>query len=138
MVDKLFVATKAFIMHNGKVLLLREASKYNDGTNIGKYDVVGGRLEPGQRFDESLIREIKEETGIEVKIGKPFFVNEWRPNVRGEQWQIIGTFFECFSDTDQVELSKDHDDFIWINPKDFKNHPVIKNLHSAFEAYLKR
>ena len=93
MVDKIFVATKAFIIHDGKVLLLKESSAYTDGSNVGKFDVVGGRVQPGQRFDESLIREIKEETGLHVTIGRPFFVNEWRPIVRGEQWQIVGTFF---------------------------------------------
>ena len=92
MVDKLFVATKAFIVHHGKVLLLKESSAYADGTNASKFDVVGGRIKPGERFDESLLREIKEETGMEVTLGRPFFVNEWRPQVQGEQWQIVATF----------------------------------------------
>lgn len=133
---KIFAATKAFIVHKGKVLLLRESGKYKDGTNVGRYDVVGGRVEPGQRFDESLLREIKEETGLEVKVGRPFFVNEWRPVVRGEQWQIVGTFFECFAKSDDVVLSADHDEYVWINPQDFKKFNLIENLTSAFESYL--
>src|SRR5258708_5664220 len=72
---KLFVATKAFIVYNGKVLILQESNKYTDGSNEGKFDVVGGRIVPGERFDESLLREIEEETGLEVKIGKPFFTS---------------------------------------------------------------
>ena len=135
---KLFVATKALIVHNGKILLLRESKKYNDGTNIGKFDVTGGRIEPGQRFDESLRREVKEETGLEVEIGRPFFVNEWRPVVRGEQWQIIGTFFECFASTDQVILSEDHSEYVWIDPKNFRQYDVIENLIPMFESYLSR
>ncbi len=138
MEPKLFVATKAFIVHNGKVLILRESTKYQSGANIGKFDVVGGRVEPGQRFDESLLREIKEETGLNVRIGKPFFVNEWRPVVKGEQWQIVGTFFECIADSDNVKLSADHDEHKWIDPKEYKNHPLIENLHPAFEAFLKK
>ena len=138
MEPKLFVATKAFIVHNGKVLILREASTYHDGSNVGKYDVVGGRVQPGQRFDESLLREIEEETGLKATIGRPFFVNEWRPTVRGEQWQIVGTFFECFADSDQVKLSEDHESFLWIDPKDFRKHKFIENLVPAFESYLGR
>ena len=135
---KIWVATKAFIVNNGKILILREANKYQDGTNEGKYDVVGGRIEPGQRFDESLLREIKEETGITGKIGRPFYVGEWRPVVRGEQWQVVGTFFECFSETDKVILSEDHDEYLWIDPKDYKKYKLIENLHPAFESYLSR
>lgn len=135
---QLFVATKAFIVRNGKVLLLRESTKYTDGSNAGRYDVVGGRIQPGQRFDESLLREIKEETGLTAKIGRPFFVNEWRPVVKGNPWQIVGTFFECFADTDQVALSEDHDEYVWIDPKDFRKYNLIPNLVPAFESYLSR
>ncbi len=138
MVDKLFVAMKAFIVHNGKVLLLRESSKYFDGSNSGKFDIVGGRVEPGQRFNESLLREIEEETGLNVTIGRPFFVNEWRPNVRGEQWQIVGTFFECISESANVKLSEDHSEFVWINPQDYKNYNLIENLIPAFESFLSK
>jgi 8-oxo-dGTP diphosphatase len=133
---KIFAATKAFIVHEGKVLLLREAGKYEDGTNVGRYDVPGGRVEPGQRFDESLLREINEETGLTVEVGRPFFVNEWRPVVRGEQWQIIGTFFECIAKDEKVVLSKDHDEYVWIDPKDFKQYNIIENLAPMFLSYL--
>ena len=133
---KLFVATKAFINYKGKILVLRESSRYSDGTNSGKYDVVGGRIEPGQRFDESLMREIKEETGLSVKLGKPFYVGEWRPKVQDKQWQIVGTFFECLAKTNKVKLSEDHDDYQWIKPNDFRKYNLIDNLNSAFEAFL--
>ncbi len=138
MEPKLFVATKAFIVHNGKILILRESSKYEDGSNIGRYDVVGGRVKPGQGFKESLIREIKEETGLKVKIGKPFFVDEWRPVVGGKEWQIVGIFFECLSESNKVILGHDHDDYLWIDPKDYKKYNLIEKLSSAFEAYLNK
>lgn len=137
-IDKIFVATKAFIVFKDKILLLKESTKYDDGTNSGKFDVAGGRVEPGQKFDESLLREIKEETGLDVRIGRPFFVNEWRPNVRGEQWQIVGTFFECFSDSNKVKLSSDHSEFAWIEPEDYKKYNLIENLIPAFESFLNK
>ena len=138
MEPKLFVAMKAFIIYRGKVLLIKESTKYSDGANHGKFDVVGGRVKPGQHFKESLLCEIKEETGLVVKIGKPFFVNEWHPVVNGEQWQIVGTFFECHADTDKVKLGNDHDEYRWIEPKNHKNHNTIENLKDAFEAFLDR
>lgn len=136
MEPKLFVATKAFIINNGRVLIICESSKYQDGSNKGKYDVVGGRLKPGQNFKESLGREIVEETGLAVKIKSPFFVNEWRPVVRGEEWQIVGVFFECDSDSDLVKLSEDHDDYKWIDPEKFAEYPLIENLKPVFENYI--
>lgn len=138
MPPRLFVATKAFITYQGKVLLLRESNQYADGSNTDKFDIVGGRLEPGQNFKESLLREIMEETGLNVEVGKPFFVNEWRPVVRGEQWQIVGIFFECATNSDKVKLSQDHDAFAWIEASQYKEHAVIENLSPAFEEYLHR
>lgn len=135
-ISKMFTATKAFIVFNNKILIVRESSAYKDGSNAGKFDVAGGRVEPGQRFNESLLREIKEETGLNVKIGKPFFVNEWRPVVKGEAWQIIGIFFECEAESEDVKLSEDHDKFLWINPEDYKKHSLYKGLELAFESYL--
>lgn len=133
---KLFAATKVFIVYQGKVLLLKESAKYADGTNAGKFDVVGGRVKPGQRFDESLTREIQEETGLKVKIGRPFFVDEWRPIVKGEQWQVVGTFFEGFAESDKVVLSGDHKAYAWIDPKEYKKYNLINNLIPVFESYL--
>jgi 8-oxo-dGTP diphosphatase len=138
MVIKQFVATKAFINYNGKILVLKESNKYVDGSNAGKYDVVGGRVEPGQKFDESLLREIVEETGLKVKLGKPFYVGEWRPVIREEQWQIVGTFFECEAESDDVILSEDHESYEWIDPVNYSEYNLIPNLVPAFKAYLTR
>ena len=137
METKLFVATKAFILHQGKVLLLQESTQYADGANAGKFDLAGGRIKPGQRFDESLKREVREETGLKIKIGRPFFVSEWRPVVRKEQWQIVGIFFICHAKTDKVVLSKDHAASIWINPGEYKKQRLIENLKPVFSTFLK-
>ncbi len=141
---KLFVATKALINHGGKILILRESNQYTEGTNAGFFDVVGGRMIPGERWDECLMREIKEETGLDVKIGQPFFVSEWRRNVNGEQWQIVGIFFECFADSDEVKLGNDHDEYKWIDPRNFEHENLISSgngtlgLRFVFEAYLEK
>lgn len=143
---KLFVAGKAFITHNGKILVVRESAEYADGTQAGKYDVVGGRIKPGENLKEALKREVKEETGLNVEVGKIFAVNEWHPTVKGEQWHIIANFFECTpvipsasgNQEPQITLSEDHDHFKWITPEDYKNQNIIENIHHIFESYLKK
>ena len=115
----------------------RETLWHKDGTNIGKFDVPGGRIKPGQHFKDSLLREIKEETGLDVEIKNPFHVDEWSLIINNEQTQIVATFFECITKSDKVNLSKDHKYFLWIKPEDYKNYNLITNLKNAFETYLK-
>ena len=136
MTYKIFAAMKAFVVFEGKILLLKESNKYKDGTNVWRYDIVWGRVEPWERFDEWLVREIQEETWLEVTTWKPFHVWEWRPEVRWEKWQIIATFFICNSKIDNIILWDDHSEYIWINPSQYKNYNIIPNLEQAFEAYL--
>lgn len=132
---KTFTSLKAFIRHQDKIFILRESSKYIDGTNTGKYGLPGGRVKPGEHFMESLRREIYEETGLSVRIGKPFSMNEWRPVVKGEQWHIIATFVECFADSDNVILSTGHNHFLWIDPQGYKKYNHIETNLPAFEDY---
>ena len=138
MEPKLFIATKAIIVNEGKILILREAGSYVEGTNAGRYDVPGGRLKPGEHFREALEREVSEETGLKIKIGSPVAVNEWRPVVKGEQWQIVGVFFECQALSYRVVLSTDHDAYKWINPAEYKKYNVIDNLKLVFKEYLRK
>lgn len=135
---KLFVAAKAIIEYNGKILILRESGSYEDGTSDGRYDVCGGRLQPGEKLADALKREVREETGLEIEMGDVIAVNEWMPVVRGEQWQIIGIFFACRASSDQVRLSSDHDAYLWIDPTKYEEYPVIENMKPVFTKYVER
>lgn len=133
---KLFVATKAIVLFEGKALLLRESSKYEDGQHVGKYDVPGGRLNEDEDFMPGLLREIREETGLEVTVKRPFHMTNFRPIVDGEEWNICATFFECEAKSNTVTLSKDHDEYIWIDPKTYKDYSIAPSLVEVFERFL--
>jgi len=134
----LFIALKACIEYKGKVLILREAKSYTDGANIGQYDIPGGRMKPGESVHKVLKREVLEETGLKIDILSPLKVSEWFPVVGGQHWQVVGVFFRCQAFSDKVILSIDHDKFEWIEPKNYKEYPIINNLSSVFEEYLKK
>ena len=137
-IDKLFVATKAFVVRDGKILLLQESTDYEDGTNAGKWDVPGGRVNPGEKWDDALRREVKEETGLDVEIGRPFAIGEWWPQVRGEQWQIIATFVECkVVGHEKVVLSQDHASQQWLTPEEVLTlQPTTSFINEAAKQYM--
>ncbi len=59
-------AADAVIIQNGKLLLVRR----NTEPFRGMWALPAGRLEENETFEECCIREVKEETGLGVKIEK--------------------------------------------------------------------
>lgn len=54
-------AVRAFVVDGNKVLCIQYKEE-----NIGYIDIPGGKIEKGETGVEAAIREVKEETGIEV------------------------------------------------------------------------
>ncbi len=136
-VDMQRIATKALIIDgNGKYLLLREASTYKEGTNVGRYHLPGGRLNIGEYFEDGLFREVKEETGLEIEIVRPLYVGEWRPVIKGIRNQIVAIFFLCRAKSTKVTLSEEHDDFQWVSPKEDNKLDVMDPENKVIASYL--
>lgn len=56
----------AYIIDGEKYLLLFRNKKEHD-INLNKYIGVGGHIEKGELVEEAMIREVKEETNLDVK-----------------------------------------------------------------------
>lgn len=130
------IAMKGIIVKDGKVLILREAATYGDGTQVGRYHVPGGRIEIGEKFEDALRREIMEETGLEVDIIMPIYVGEWRPVIKGVPNQIVATFFVCKPKiTKDVVLSTEHDDYQWIDPAKMADYDLMDPEDEVIAKY---
>src|SRR5207248_1090167 len=109
----------------GKVLILREAATYGDGTQRGRYHMPGGRIEIGEPFEDALRREVREETGIEIDIEYPIYVGEWRPVIKGVETQIVALFQVCKPKSTDITLSDEHDEYRWIDPDSASEYDVM-------------
>jgi 8-oxo-dGTP diphosphatase len=59
----------ALIFHDGKLLITQ---RHADSHLGGLWEFPGGKREAGETFEECLIREIREELGMEIAIGELF------------------------------------------------------------------
>jgi 8-oxo-dGTP diphosphatase len=57
------LATLCYLRKNGQTLMLHRIKKEND-MHAGKWNGLGGKLEPGETPEECAIREIREESGL--------------------------------------------------------------------------
>lgn len=135
---KLYVAAKAVIEHEGKILILRESNRYADGTETGNYDFPGGRIDPEETLEQALLREVAEETGMLIEKGDLFHVYENFVDIQGEDTHIVRLYFICASMLPDVVLSDDHDDYQWIDPSEHQRWSLIENEHETLAQYLKK
>jgi len=136
---KLFVAAKGIISRgNDDVLIVKESDNYIDGTELGKWDVIGGRIDPEESLLEGLKREISEESGLKVAVGELLSVTEAFPVIHNEPCHIIRVYYCCVTEDDTVTLSSDHESYEWIKPNQYNEFNIMDDLHEVFAAYIKQ
>ena len=84
------IDTRAAIFQNGKILLVHE--------NNGTWSLPGGWCDVDQSVASNVIKEVKEETGLDVTADKLIAVQDWRlHNVRNYVYGVIKIFVLCKS-----------------------------------------
>ena len=130
--DKLFyVGQKAFIERDGKVLVLRDP--------VDGLDFPGGKIQEGEsNFVESLKREVREETGLEIVVGDPFttWYNKFPPHHRNANKEVYLVGFCCKYVSGEVRLSSEHDQFKWITRTTIQEVSEKSAYFEALEKYF--
>ncbi len=85
------VGVGALIVKDNKVLLGLRGLKARD--QHYKWELLGGLVEFGESLEEALVREVREEAGLEVKPGKIIGSNVRQSPDGKEQW--VGITFQC-------------------------------------------
>ena len=130
---KFGIATKAIIFNkNNEVLLITKSD--NDEINPNTVDIPGGRLEFGEKVEESLQREIQEETGLSVTIIAPSRVWGFTKN----DLHLVGiTFAVNLAEENDVKLSFEHNEFRWIKADEILNKDFPSWIKEEIEAAQK-
>ncbi|MBN2142298.1 NUDIX hydrolase [Candidatus Woesearchaeota archaeon] len=145
------IITAAFIFYEGKLLLVMH-------NKIKKWMHVGGHAEEDEHFDETLLREVKEETGLEVDVidpdpipnkyperwfyvlKKPFFMHVMKKE--GAEDDLVERRllldYVAVARSDKIFLQEEElSDFKWVTreglEKEENIYPALKDL--AFQAF---
>lgn len=62
------ISARAIIIENGKLFTMFRRKLKSDGTIVEYYAIPGGGKEENETLEQTIIREIKEELGIDIEI----------------------------------------------------------------------
>jgi 8-oxo-dGTP pyrophosphatase MutT (NUDIX family) len=118
---------ECYIVHENKVILIHHKQ-------LNKWLPVGGHIELNEDPEEALIREVKEETGLDIKVygTKPSLISEgikflYCPlyldiHKINDTHRHVGMVYFATSDTDKLTLEADeHNEIRWFSKSDLEN-----------------
>jgi 8-oxo-dGTP diphosphatase len=125
------VAVKGIVRDGaGRILLIRRSER--SPTDPGCWDLPGGKMDYGESLAETLVREAREETGLTIRVGKPFHVSHFTK----EPFWVTCVTFACELLDGDVRLSSEHGDFAWIEPSEIPDRAYARAIREQLDAYL--
>ena len=125
------VGVGAVIICNGKILL--EKRKNEPGK--GKWSVPGGLVELGESVEQTVMREVEEETGLEVE--KPEHIDVVDNIIRDESGRvkyhfvIIDYFMKLKGGT--LKAASDAEELRWVTFDEVERYALTKTFRAFFQ-----
>jgi 8-oxo-dGTP diphosphatase len=118
---KLQVGVKALINKEDRYLFLRRSAAFKSGPQ--NWDIPGGRIESDEALYNALMREVREETGLElVEAGQLLMAQDIF--VAGKDLHVVRLTY-LGTATGSVVLSDEHDDYKWMTTSQIVAEPHV-------------
>jgi len=116
----------------GQVFLMR-SHKWRD-----HWVLPGGHIELGERMEDALRREVKEETSLDIRDIDFICFQEFIYDERFWQRRHFIFFdYACKTDSTDVELNEEAQEYTWVSLEDLQNLPVDTYTWNVIREYLK-
>lgn len=105
----------------------------------GQYCIPGGHIELGERIEDALRREVKEETNLDVYDLEFVSLQEF---IYDEQFWKRSHFlfldYACRTDGTDVRINEEAQEYTWVTPDEALALPVERYTRLVIQEYLKR
>lgn len=137
------ISGRGIIINDNKVLL-------NEFGNGEYFNIPGGGVEPGETIKDAVVREVFEETGLNVTVGDLVFVLEYEPNkcefIYGET-PHISFVFRCYLNGDDTikppvipDVNPDDPSLVgegkWVPIPSLKKINYVPYIHKQLMEYF--
>lgn len=128
-----YIAAHALVINKDNKILVTRRSSANDYMPF-YWDIPGGTVEIGETVEEALVRELKEETKIDIVPKKPVYVYSNLSQVPNRQTaQIVYT---CEYRDGEITLNpEEHDKYDWLDYSEIKKLKCIAFLEGLLNNY---
>ncbi len=112
---------RGLVYNKGKFLLLSAKDSIFSG-NVGKWEAPGGRIEKKENKTFAILREIKEETGLDC-----FMIKEMEP--AQDKYKDVDSYCNIYllnPLSTEVKLSQEHSEYGWFNYREIKKLALVK------------
>jgi len=124
-----YVGQKAYIRKGDEVLVLLKDNTLR---------APGGKLRAGEDLIESLKREVREETGLEITVGESFahwtYLYKDKHPLAGSHLFLIG--YKCEYVSGEVVLNEEHDGYDWVNKDTYVKYKDNSESYRILEKYF--
>jgi 8-oxo-dGTP diphosphatase len=113
-----------------RILVMKRSVHVKFSPNL--WDFPGGHVEEGESLIGAVMREAKEEAGLEVETeNNPFYVFPY-PNT-----DITIYAFLAKSIMGEVKLSEEHTEYKWISKEDWRDLDYSPSTQATLEEFFK-
>jgi 8-oxo-dGTP diphosphatase len=124
------VAGKAVIRKDGRFLLVQRSLRSH--FDPGRWELPGGKIDHGEDLVEAVAREVREEVGLEIEVGRPF--KTW--HFFKDPFWVTGVTFLCDHVGGEVRLSSEHEAFVWTDIQGYASYPLSTTVEDQIKAYI--
>ena len=122
------VLTNMCMVYDGNRILVQDR-KNPDWPGI---TFPGGHVEPGESFVESCVREVREETGLEISNVRLCGVKQWTQ--KNGEYRYLVFFFK--TDTFAGQLQSSHEgEVFWIEKEDLSKYVLANGFDRMVEIF---
>jgi ADP-ribose pyrophosphatase len=133
--DYIGVGCGALIINNkDEVLLLKRTSKTRN--SAGFWAKPGGTVEFGEKVEDAVVREIKEELGVDIKIIKFLGFTDGYKKIEGQHWIAFNYLAQIIKgEVKNLEPEK-HEEVKWFSVRHLPGN-TVQNTTESVSEYLK-
>ncbi|MDR3062699.1 MAG: NUDIX domain-containing protein [Methanobrevibacter sp.] len=126
------LTVRGFLKNEDEMLLVKRSSKSKTDPNM--WELPGGKVDLGESFDNALIREFKEETNLNIKIGD--FLHGFQHDLYHKRTVVL--VFDLMALNNDIKISHEHDDFKWVKLDNLNELVLSSTSKPFFKNFLKK